>query len=100
MRLLQLGRCSLSGTSRFVAINPIQKSLFRLPGLGSWSSKNCCHFNNSFLRYQLSAAIAGLVSPVSGEILADGVIGWPVGDEEDWIVSCALRMYQLSWDCL
>ena len=37
--------------------------------------------NNSFLRYQLSAAIAGLVSPVSGEILADGVIGWPVGGE-------------------
>lgn len=37
--------------------------------------------NSSFLRYQLSAAIAGLVPPVSGEMLTDGVIGWPVGGE-------------------
>ena len=37
--------------------------------------------NNSFLRYQLSAALAGLVPPVSGEILTEGVIGWPVGGE-------------------
>ena len=37
--------------------------------------------NSSFLRYQLSAALAGLVPPVSGELLADGVIGWPVGGE-------------------
>ena len=37
--------------------------------------------NNSFLRYQLSAALAGLVPPVSGEMLTDGVVGWPVGGE-------------------
>ena len=37
--------------------------------------------NSSFLRYQLSAALAGLVPPVSGEMLTDGVIGWPVGGE-------------------
>ena len=37
--------------------------------------------NSSFLRYQLSASIAGLVPPFSGEILSDGVIGWPVGGE-------------------
>ena len=37
--------------------------------------------NSSFLRYQFSAAIAGLVPPVSGEMLTDGVIGWPVGGE-------------------
>ena len=37
--------------------------------------------NSSFLRYQLSAALAGLVPPVSGEMMTDGVIGWPVGGE-------------------
>ena len=37
--------------------------------------------NSSFLRYQLSAALAGLVPSVSGEMLTDGVIGWPVGGE-------------------
>ena len=37
--------------------------------------------NSSFLRYQLTAALAGLVPPVSGEIVSDGVIGWPVGAE-------------------
>ena len=37
--------------------------------------------NSSFLRYQLSAALAGLVPPVSGEMLTNGVIGWPVGGE-------------------
>jgi capsular polysaccharide transport system ATP-binding protein len=37
--------------------------------------------NSSFLRYQLSAALAGLVPPVSGEMLAEGVVGWPVGGE-------------------
>jgi len=37
--------------------------------------------NSSFLRYQLSAALAGLVPPVSGEMLTDGVVGWPVGGE-------------------
>ena len=36
---------------------------------------------NAFLKYQLSAALAGLVSPVSGELVSDGVIGWPVGEE-------------------
>ena len=37
--------------------------------------------NNSFLRYQLVACMSGLVSPVSGEILGNSVIGWPVGGE-------------------
>ncbi len=37
--------------------------------------------NSAFLRYQLSSALAGLVPPVSGEIVSDGVIGWPVGGE-------------------
>jgi capsular polysaccharide transport system ATP-binding protein len=37
--------------------------------------------NSSFLRYQLSAALAGLVPPVSGEMLTEGVLGWPVGGE-------------------
>ncbi|MCB4389911.1 hypothetical protein [Synechococcus sp. MU1617] len=37
--------------------------------------------NSSFLRYQLSAALAGLVPPVSGEMLTEGVVGWPVGGE-------------------
>ena len=37
--------------------------------------------NSSFLRYQLSAALAGLVPPVSGDMLIDGVVGWPVGGE-------------------
>ena len=36
---------------------------------------------NSFLRYQLVVALAGLVPPVSGEIFGDCVIGWPVGGE-------------------
>lgn len=36
---------------------------------------------NSFLRYQLIVALAGLVPPVSGEIFGDCVIGWPVGGE-------------------
>ncbi|MCB4400508.1 hypothetical protein [Synechococcus sp. MU1625] len=37
--------------------------------------------NSSFLRYQLSSVIAGFVPPVFGEIVCDGVIGWPVGGE-------------------
>ena len=37
--------------------------------------------NNSFLRYQFVACMSGLVSPVSGEILGNSVIGWPVGGE-------------------
>ena len=37
--------------------------------------------NNSFLRYQLVACLSGLVSPVTGEILGNSVIGWPVGGE-------------------
>jgi capsular polysaccharide transport system ATP-binding protein len=37
--------------------------------------------NSSFLRYQLSAALAGLIPPVSGEMLTEGVVGWPVGGE-------------------
>ena len=36
---------------------------------------------SSLLRYQLIASVAGFVSPISGEIIADGVIGWPVGGE-------------------
>ena len=36
---------------------------------------------NYFLRYQLSACIAGLVPPASGEILGASVIGWPVGGD-------------------
>ena len=35
--------------------------------------------NNSFLRYQLMAALADLVPPVSGEFLGPCVISWPVG---------------------
>ena len=35
--------------------------------------------NSSFLRYQLIAGIAGLVPPVSGDLIAGGVVGWPVG---------------------
>ena len=37
--------------------------------------------NNSFLKYQLIACMAGLVPPVSGEIIGDSVIGWPVGGD-------------------
>ena len=37
--------------------------------------------DNSFLKYQLISCMAGLVPPVSGEILGDGVIGWPVGGD-------------------
>jgi len=36
---------------------------------------------SSFLRYQLIAGMAGLVPPVSGEILGNSVIGWPLGGE-------------------
>ena len=36
---------------------------------------------NSFLRYQLIVGLAGLVPPVSGEFVGEGVIGWPVGGE-------------------
>lgn len=35
--------------------------------------------NNSFLRYQLIACMSGLVSPVTGQIVGNSVIGWPVG---------------------
>ena len=34
---------------------------------------------NSFLDYQLIAGFAGLVPPVSGEMICSGVISWPVG---------------------
>ena len=34
-----------------------------------------------FIRYQLIGVLAGLVQPVSGEILIEGVVGWPVGGE-------------------
>ena len=37
--------------------------------------------SNSFLRYQLVACMSGVVAPVSGEILCNRVIGWPVGGE-------------------
>ena len=36
---------------------------------------------NYFLRYQLSACMAGLVPSTSGEILGNSVIGWPVGGD-------------------
>ena len=37
--------------------------------------------NNSFLRYQLIASMSGLVSPVTGQIMGNSVIGWPVGGD-------------------
>ena len=37
--------------------------------------------SNSYLRYQLVACMSGLVSPVSGEIVCNNVIGWPVGGD-------------------
>ena len=37
--------------------------------------------NNSFLRYQLIASMSGLVSPVTGQIVGNSVIGWPVGGD-------------------
>ena len=37
--------------------------------------------DNSFLRYQLITSIAGLITPVSGEMICNGVVGWPVGGE-------------------
>lgn len=37
--------------------------------------------NNLFLKYQLVGALAGHLAPISGQILFDGVIGWPVGGE-------------------
>ena len=36
---------------------------------------------NSFLRYQLTTSIAGLIAPVSGEFICSGVVGWPIGGE-------------------
>lgn len=36
---------------------------------------------NLFLQYQLIAVFAGLVSPVSGEIICTGSVSWPVGGE-------------------
>ena len=37
--------------------------------------------SNSYLRYQLVACMSGLVSPVSGKIVCNNVIGWPVGGD-------------------
>ena len=37
--------------------------------------------SSSFLRYQLIAGLAGLVPPVSGEIVGHSAIGWPVGGQ-------------------
>ncbi len=37
--------------------------------------------NNPFLQYQLIAGLAGLVPPVSGEMICDGAMAWPVGGE-------------------
>ena len=37
--------------------------------------------SNSFLRYQLIASMSGLVSPVTGQIVGNSVIGWPVGGD-------------------
>ena len=36
---------------------------------------------NSFLDYQLIAGFSGLVPPLSGEIISNGAISWPVGGE-------------------
>jgi capsular polysaccharide transport system ATP-binding protein len=36
---------------------------------------------NSFLSYQLMATLAGLVKPVSGEVLKQGTVSWPLGGE-------------------
>ena len=36
---------------------------------------------NLFLQYQIIAAFAGLVSPVSGEMICGGSVSWPVGGE-------------------
>ena len=36
---------------------------------------------NLFLQYQLIAGFAGLVSPVSGEMICTGSVSWPVGGE-------------------
>lgn len=36
---------------------------------------------NSYLRSQLIASIADLVIPVSGEIISDAVMSWPIGTE-------------------
>ena len=61
--------------------------------------------NNTFLQYQLSAALADLVPPVSGEILANGVISWPVGGsgglDGKLRVSHALNFLSILYgDCL
>ena len=36
---------------------------------------------NLFLQYQLIAGLAGLVSPVTGEMICTGSVSWPVGGE-------------------
>jgi hypothetical protein len=36
---------------------------------------------NSFLSYQLMATLSGLVKPVSGEVLKQGTVSWPLGGE-------------------
>ena len=60
---------------------------------------------NAFLSYQLIACFAGLVSPVSGEIICNGVISWPVGGQggldRKLIISDALDFLSTVYrDCL
>ena len=60
---------------------------------------------NPFLRYQLTACIAGLVAPVSGELICNGSISWPVGGEggldKKLMISDALDFLSTVYsDCL
>ena len=60
---------------------------------------------NPFLKYQLTACIAGLVAPVSGELFCNGSISWPVGGEggldKKLMISDALDFLSTVYsDCL
>jgi len=37
--------------------------------------------NNSYLKFQLIASLADLAEPVTGEVISEGIISWPVGGE-------------------
>jgi len=61
--------------------------------------------SSSFLRYQLIAGLAGLVPPVSGEIVGHSAIGWPVGGQggldSKLRISHALKFLSIVYsDCL
>ena len=60
-----------------------KKVFFEKPWDWSFShgSKIAVITKNHFLRYQLNAALSGLVPPATGEVIGNGVIGWPVGGE-------------------